>query len=120
MTGNRLTITDGNLIVEPLGMDKLWSFRRRIEIPLAHVKAAFFDPSVIDEPKGIRFPGLHLPGKVAGTFYANGKRQFWNIAGYHHAITIELDSAERFDRLVLSVSDPLRQADAINSARRSS
>jgi len=118
MSGNRLTITDQMLIVEPLGMDKLWSFNRRIETPLAHVRVARFDPSVIDDPKGLRFPGLHLPGKIAGTFYTHGTRQFWNVSGYHHAIIVELDCAERFDRLVLTVDGPLDAVDSINNAAR--
>jgi hypothetical protein len=97
MSGNRLTITDDRLEVEPLGLDKLWSFTRRIQIPLTQVKGAFFDPTVIDDPKGLRFPGLHLPRKIAGTFYANGKRQFWNIVGLEGAIVVELAAVERFD-----------------------
>ncbi|MGV8858705.1 hypothetical protein [Rhodoglobus sp.] len=120
MSGNHLTIAGDQLVVEPLGLDKLWSFTRVLQIPLMHVKGAFFDPTVIDDAKGLRFPGLHLPRKMAGKFYTNGKRQFWNIVGYEGAIVVELDSAERFDRLVLSVDDPLGQVDKINAARRPS
>ncbi|MDJ0337047.1 hypothetical protein [Cryobacterium sp. PH31-O1] len=120
MSGNRLTIADDQLVVEPRGLDRLWSFTRRIEIPLTQVSGAFFDPTVIDDPQGIRFPGLHLPRKVAGTFYTNGKRQFWNTVGLEKAIVVELDAAQRFDRLVLTVVNPLGQVDMINAARRSS
>jgi hypothetical protein len=119
MSGNHLIIAGDQLVIEPRGLDRLWSFTRRIQIPLKQVRGAFFDPTVIDDPTGIRFPGLHLPRKVAGTFYTNGKRQFWNIVGYEAAIVIELDPAERFDRLVLTVDDPLGQVDKINAARRS-
>lgn len=115
MSGNRLTIAEGMLIVEPLGMDKAWSFTRRVAVPLSSVQGAVVDPSVIDDPKGLRWPGLHVPGKAVGTFYVNGARQFWNISGYHHAISITLHG-ERFDRLVLTVTDPESQVRAINLA----
>ena len=118
MSGNRLTVTGDLLLVELRGLDRLWSFTRRLEIPLRHVHGAFFDPTVIDEPTGLRFPGIRLPRKVAGTFYTNGKRQFWNIVGLEGAIIVELDATERFDRLVLTVDDPLGQVDTINAARR--
>jgi len=120
VSGNRLTIADDQLLIEPQGLDRLWSFTRRIQIPLKQVKSAFFDPTVIDDVRGIRFPGLHLPHKVTGTFNTNGKRQFWNLVGLEGAIVVELDAAERFDRLVLTVDNPLGQVDKINAARQSS
>lgn len=97
-------------------MDKLWSFTRRIEIPLRHVRTASFDSRVMDGPKGLRWPGLRLPGKVAGTFYYDKTRQFWNVTGHHRTIVITLDGAERFDRLILTVGDPLREVDKIKHA----
>lgn len=117
MSSNRVIVTDDRLVIEPVGLDKVWSFTRRLQVPLSHVRGAFFDPSAIHEPKGWRGPGLRLPGKLSGTFHANGKKQFWNISGYERAIVIELASTERFDRLILTVDNPTEVVDAINSAR---
>ena len=116
MSINRVTVTDDRLVVEPVGLNKLWSVTRRLEFPLGHVRGATFDPGMKDEPKGWRGPGLGLPGKLAGTFHADGRKQFWNISGYERAVVITLDSAERFDRLVISVDDPNQVVDAINDA----
>lgn len=116
MTGTRVHVTDDDLVVEPLGWDKVWSFRRRLRVPLAHVRGATFDPGMRDEPKGWRGPGLGLPGKLAGTFHADGRRQFWNVSGYDRAIVITLDPAERFDRVVVTVDDPHAVVDAVNHA----
>ncbi|GLU50301.1 hypothetical protein [Nocardiopsis ansamitocini] len=116
MSRNRVTVTDGHLVVEPLGLDKAWSFTRRLQIPLAHVRGASFDPDVMHEPKGVRAPGLHLPGKLSGTFHAKGKKNFWNVSGDGPAIVVGLDSTERFDRLILTVDDPAEVIDTINSA----
>ena len=114
MTNNNVTVTAASLVVEPLGLDKIWSFTRRLTIPLAHVRGATFDPGMRDEPKGWRGPGLGLPGKLSGTFHAGGRKQFWNISGYDRAVVITLDPAERFDRLVLTVDDPQQVVDSIN------
>lgn len=116
MSGNRVIVADDHLVIVPVGLDKVWSFTRRLQFPLSHVSRASFDPSVKYEPKGWRGPGLHLPGKLSGTFHANGRKQFWNISGYERAIVVELDSSERFDRLILTVDDPAEVVDAINSA----
>lgn len=119
MSSNRVSITGDRLVIEPLGLNKIWSFTRRLEFPLAHVRGATFDPGMRDEPKGWRGPGLGLPGKLSGTFHSGGTKQFWNISGYERALVITLDAPERFDRVVITVDDPSAVADAINIARGS-
>lgn len=116
MSINRVTVTGDRLVVEPVGLNKVWSFTHRLQFPLAYVRGATFDPGMRDEPKGWRGPGLRLGGKLSGTFHAGGKKQFWNISGYEAAIVITLNPTERFDRLVLSVDDPNEVVDAINGA----
>lgn len=116
MSSNRVTVTDDRLVIEPVGLDKVWSFTRRLEFPLSQVRGASFDPSVRHQPKGWRGPGLRLPGKLSGTFHAGGTKQFWNVSGYERAIVIELDPRERFDRLILTVDDPTEVVDAVNRA----
>lgn len=122
MSNNRVSITGDTLVIEPVGLDKLWSFTRRLKLPLAHVRGATFDPGMRDEPKGWRGPGLGLPGKLAGTFHADGGRQFWDISGYERAIVITLDPSQRYDKVVITVDDPQQVAATINAvvgARRS-
>jgi hypothetical protein len=116
MSHNNVTITADRLVIEPVGMDKLFSFTKRLEIPLTHVRGATFDPGLRDEPKGLRGPGLGLPGKLSGTCHADGKRQFWNISGYEKAIVVTLDPAEQFERVVVTVDDPDQVVSDINSA----
>lgn len=113
---NRVTVTADHLVVEPTGFNKVWSFTRRLQFPLERVRGATLDPGRREVPRGRRGPGLGLPGKLAGTFRADGKKQFWNVSGYDGAIVVALDDAERFDRLVLTVDDPNDVVNAINSA----
>lgn len=112
---NTVTITDGTLHVEPRGLDKLWSFTRRLDIPLGHVRGATFDPGANAEPKGVRRPGLHIPGKWAGTFAREGDVSFWNVGSPGRTVVVELTD-ERFQRLFLSVPEPRTLVDTINAA----
>ena len=112
---NLITVTERELVVEPRGLDKMWSFTRRLAIPLAHVRGATHASGMNREPKGIRAPGLHLPGKWAGTFTRDGERAFWNVSDNDRTIVIELTD-EHYARLVLTVDDPASAVDLINGA----
>lgn len=112
---NIITLTDKTLFVEPKGLDKLWSFRRKIEIPLVHVRGATLDPGANQEFKGIRAPGLAIPGKWAGTFHKDGDKSFWNVSTPSETIVIELMD-EHYARLVLTVDQPRSVVDSINVA----
>lgn len=87
-----------------------------MEVPLAHVRGATHDPGMNGEPKGWRGPGLRVPGKLSGTFHADGERQFWNVTGFADTVVIELDPDEHFTRLIVTVEDPRTVVDAINQA----
>ncbi|MEI2776210.1 MAG: hypothetical protein V9G19_09620 [Tetrasphaera sp.] len=87
---NAVTLTETDLIIEPVGLDKLWSFTGQLQVPWSHVRGATHDPGMEAEPKGWRGPGLRFGGKLSGTFHADGERQFWNVSGYADAVVIEL------------------------------
>jgi hypothetical protein len=112
---NTVTITDSTLRVEPTGLDKLWSFTRHLDVPLDHVRGATFDPGANTEPKGVRRPGLAIPGKWSGAFSRQGSTAFWNVSGHGRTIVVEL-TCERYQRLFLSVEDPRTVVDTINAA----
>ena len=88
-------------------MDRLWALKSSLTIPLAHVRGARRDTEVARGWfKGLRMPGTHIPGViVAGTFYQDGKRVFWDVHRAQNAIVIELDD-ERYDQLIVEVADP--------------
>ncbi|WP_404815662.1 hypothetical protein [Streptomyces thermolineatus] len=97
----------GLLIAEFQGLDKLWSLKSRLEIPLAHVRGATHDPGIAREPKGIRVAGTYLPGVItAGRFRRDGERLFWDVKNPDKAVVVELADAESYDRLVIEVDDP--------------
>jgi hypothetical protein len=112
-------IGDGALIVTVKGMDRLWSLKSRLEIPLAHVSGAEADPQVsLASVKALRAPGTHLPGVItAGTFYQEGDRVFWDVRDPEKAVVIKLED-ERYARLVIEVEDPASTVAAIEAAIR--
>ena len=114
MRNNNLEFTDTTLVVEPLGLDKVWSLKGSIDIPWKHVRGATHYPGMKNEPKGLRFPGLRMGEKLAGTFHSNGEKLFWNVSGFENTVVIEL-TGEEFDRLVLTVDDPVTIVERINS-----
>ena len=60
----RVTVENGELRVELEGMHKIWALRNRITVPLVHVRGATADANIVDESKGLRAPGTHIPASL--------------------------------------------------------
>jgi hypothetical protein len=102
----RVEVAGDRLSIQIEGMDRLWSLRSRLEIPLAHVAGVEADPAAARGWKGWRAPGAHVPGViVAGTFHRQGDRVFWDVRDAARAVVIRLTD-ERYARLVIGVDDP--------------
>jgi hypothetical protein len=111
-----ITVDGGDLIVDIEGLDKLWSFKSRLTVPLAHVRAVRADPTVVDEPKGWRGPGSHIPGVIiAGTFHPDGQRVFWDVHDKNKAVVLDLHD-ETYQRLIVGVDDPVATVALIEAA----
>lgn len=114
----QVSIDGDNLVVEIEGMDKLWALKSRLVVPLGNVRGATADPGAVKEPKGLRAPGTHVPGVVvAGTFYEDGERVFWDVHDPADAVVIEL-ADQRYARLIIGVADPRATVALIESAAR--
>jgi len=48
-----VTIAPDSLVVEPTGLDKMWSLTSRIVVPFNHVRGATHDPGMKNAPKGM-------------------------------------------------------------------
>lgn len=112
---NSVTIVDGELLIKPRGLDKLWGFRRELRVPLTHVRSASADPAVGANPPHLRLLGLTLPGKNVGTFFQDGQHVYWNVSNSKHNVVINLVH-EGFAQAVLTVKGPQVIADRINHA----
>jgi len=105
------------LSIEMDGSDKLWSLRSRLSIPAEHVVGAQrADTEARQWLHGLRLGGTHLPGVIsAGTFRSHGRWVFWNVHDPDNAIGIDL-RGERYDRLVLEVTDPVQTVERLRGA----
>lgn len=114
-----IEIADGNLILEVQGWDKLWALKSHMEIPLTNIEHVFADPTTtLGWWKGFRAPGTHIPSViVAGTFYQDGKRIFWDVKNPENTIVIEL-ADERYNQLIVEVADPIKTVKAIQAAKK--
>jgi hypothetical protein len=102
-----VTIEGDRVVFNVEGLHKLWSFRSRLDIPLAHV----IDVEVNAEQvgrwwHGIRLLGAEVPGLfAAGTFHYQGELVFWDVSDPSRTIIVSLDH-ERYRKLIVEVADP--------------
>jgi hypothetical protein len=102
-----LSIRGDKLRLQVKGLDRLWAMRSRLDIPLASVRGVRADPRVARGLwKGVSAPGTHIPGLIiAGTFYQDDKRIFWDVHDPERTVVIDL-VGQRFDQLIVEVNDP--------------
>jgi hypothetical protein len=101
-----VTVADDHLSVDLQGIDRFWALRRRISVPLSHVRRIARTPYRTWRPAGFRLLGAELPGFLrVGSFSYRGERVFWDVHHPERSIEIEL-VRERFDRLIVDVEKP--------------
>src|SRR5687768_12512622 len=101
-----MTLTADTLVLEVQGWDRLWSLKSRLEIALVNIRGVRADPAIARGWwKGFKAPGTHLPGVIiAGTFYQDGKRIFWDVRNPEQTIVINLND-EAYDQIIVEVAD---------------
>lgn len=62
MARNKVEIQDGELVVTPRGLDKMWSFKREIRVPLTCSRSNV-RPGCGDGTEGIPFTGAEYAGQ---------------------------------------------------------
>jgi hypothetical protein len=113
-----LQIEAGAVRLVVQGLHQLLALRRTLEFPLSAVRSArrLAPSEIAGWWKGWRMPGTHVPGVlVAGTYYKNGQRHFWDVRRAEQAIAIELEG-DRYDRLFVEVEDPEKVLSALGAA----
>jgi hypothetical protein len=102
-----ISVDGDKAVFEVEGFDKMWSFRSRLEIPLAHIKSVRADSTIAHGwYHGWRLLGTNMPGVLtAGTFHKDGNNVFWDVHNPDNTIVLELDH-EFYDQLIIEVRDP--------------
>ncbi len=101
---NKLTISKNVVRIEIIGWDKIWSFKGSLAIPKNSISKVYrHDGKLV--PPWFRCPGTALPRIiVAGTYYGQGRKEFWNIHFGKGALVFDLKDAE-YTRIVVDVDD---------------
>jgi hypothetical protein len=112
-----IEIAGSDLIVHVEGLDRFWSFKSELRLPLAHIASV---ERAADEARtwwhGIRAPGTQVPGLItAGTYYESEGRVFWDVHDPEGAVALHLHD-ERFVKLVIEVENPAETIAAIEAA----
>lgn len=102
---NTLSIVDEALVVIPRGMDRVWGFQKRIDVPLASIVDIQVEPTPLKVHTGLRYPGLDAYWKRSGTFHPKGERHYWNYSAPGDALMIKIAGGKPFHRLYLSVTN---------------
>jgi hypothetical protein len=114
-----VTIQGDRAVFNVEGMDKLWSFRSRIEIPLMHITNAEVNVDQVGRWwHGFRLIGTDLPGLfAAGTFYYHGEKVFWDVRDPAKTVIVAL-AHERYKHLIIEVADPAATVARLRAALR--
>jgi len=115
-----ISVDGDRLHFEVKGLDKLWSFKGNLEVPLKHIRSVRHDPETARGWwHGIKLVGTHLPGVLsAGTFYHLGEKVFWDVHNPEKTIIVELHD-ERYSELIVEVADPQFAVNQIRGAVQS-
>ncbi|MFI5913681.1 hypothetical protein [Dactylosporangium sp. NPDC051541] len=107
-TNLQLTVTDSALVIEPQGLDRLWTRRDRIEIPLAVVASIRIAPRSEAPPLPVRHNavhrnGLHLDGIITAGTHGD---TFWDVRRGDQLLIIQCRPGAELGALVLQFANP--------------
>lgn len=106
---------DGSLHVVLAPLEKVAALRGNLRVPLASVTSVTVADRPLDDVKGFRSPGLHIPARIKiGTWRRAGRRTFAVVRARQSAVRIEL-TGERYDALVVSVPDAATVAESLSA-----
>jgi hypothetical protein len=117
----KIDFEQDKLILKVEGMDKLWSFRSQLSIPLSDITDVYSDPRKAHEWwRGLKVMGARIPGLIeAGTFLQQGKQVFWDVENPDQTIILDL-AHENYQQIIIQVENPEETIRQIKKAIASS
>lgn len=112
MTTN-VFIENDQLIVEPVGIDKVWTVHQKLVFPMSNVMHAEIEPDILKQPKELKFYGLATFNQWRGVFIKNGIKKFYNVSRHDQPVVIQLRN-EKYAQLILGVDNPQQLVKKIN------
>jgi hypothetical protein len=101
-----ITVEGDRVVFQVAGLDRLWAFRSRMEIPLEHITHIEHDADAVGRWwHGFKLIGTDVPGLfAAGTFYYHGELVFWDVHDITKTIIVSLDH-DCYKKLIVEVAD---------------
>ena len=107
--------TSGTLRVSLTRTEKVLGLLRDLEAPLTAVRAVAVVPAGRAATRGVRAPGLGLPGlRLIGTWRRRGGRTLVSVRRGRPAVRIEL-TGQRHDSVLVSTDDAAAVAAALDA-----
>jgi len=112
-----VSVEEGRAVFTVEGAHKLWAFKSRIEIPLAHIQGVEVNHDQVGKWwHGFKLMGTDMPGLfAAGTFYYHGDLVFWDVYDTTKTVIVSLEH-ERYKKLIVEVADPDATSTMLNQA----
>lgn len=108
-----ITITDQDVSVELTRAEQVAALHGNLRIPRPQIRAVEPLDDPISGPRGLRSPGLALPGRVKlGVWRSRRGRQFVAVRGGVPGVRLHLQG-HRYDQVLLSVADEAVRADLL-------
>jgi hypothetical protein len=96
--------TATSLTVRLTRAEKIWGLLRDVTVPLSAVRSVEAVPDGVAALRGIRAPGLGLPGRKIGTWRRRGERTLVCVRRGRPALRIGLEG-QRYDTLLVGADD---------------
>ena len=112
----RLRLENDTLHIELTTSEKIAGLHGDVRVPLAAVREVAVEEDAIRAVRGLRAPGLALPGRTKiGTWRRRGHRSFVVARREVPAVRVKLDGAG-YDELIVSTEDAREVATALERA----
>ena len=114
-----VTVEGDRVLFHVDGLHRLWAFRSRLEVPIAHLTSVEINHEQVGNWwHGFKLVGTEVPGLLgAGTFVYHGQMVFWDVHDPKKTIIISLEH-EFYKKLIVEVADPSATAATLQAALR--
>ena len=114
----KVTVENGQLVINIEGLRKVGTLKNKLLIPLENVECAMIDlevwkntPKPFQKIAGTDSYGIYF----GGAFKQNGKKLFYDLGKKDFAVVIKLKNA-KYDRLIIGVDEPKKIVNLINGS----
>ncbi|MGY1704902.1 hypothetical protein ACI79C_10030 [Geodermatophilus sp. SYSU D00697] len=112
-----LTTTPQTLRITLTATEKALGLLRDLEVPRSSVRSVEVVPDGLTAPRGLRAPGLGLPGvRKIGTWRGHGEKTLVSVRRGQPAVRVRL-SGQRFDTLLVGSDDAAALAAGLTAGR---